>query len=649
MPSSTPGHDHPAPIGEDPDTGPSRVDVHPDSRRPGNESGPIPRSRATRTGSDGGSLVDRMGPAPTAPVAAPQRAATGHRSTEPRPARVTGRRVEPTLPASGVADPARDALSSAALLRSRRSVAPLTGWRRALRTLTFGAVEPGPSTGQLRRDAQVATVRTAITGTHRVAVISLKGGVGKTTTTMMLGSTLASLRGDRVIALDANPDAGTLGDRLPRRTPATIRDLLTNYPQIRSWADLAAYTSQAASRLEVIANDVDPSVSTAITAADYLRVVEMLGRYYSVVLTDSGTGLLHDAMNGILNAADTLVLVSSASVDGARSASTTLDWLDAQGYGTLVASAVTVVSSVRPGGRDVDVDAIAGYSPAGAGRSSGSRSTGTWRPARRRTSTRWHQRPARPFSTWQSRSPRTSTAVTRPPAPAFEAAPSPGDPRGCGYAGRHTGRTVHNRTRRWRLKARRRRRRSVGSRHGGGGAGHRGVSVSRFGATAMSESVGLSRWWIQCRAGMFARRVGRICHHQQFRWEFHPPRVPALGVGHPDAGGPAVVRVSGESKADCHRVGIRGRSELCAGYQPLIPDPGRNRVQTVGCRGKGKPYAGSLRQHPRWHERAFHELDAVGLDQLRTPEGDRPITRQLDPGRPERHRVLRRRHHTGGR
>jgi len=274
---------------------------------------------------------------------------------------VTGTGIAPVRPATTppVGEPAP--LGSDTLLRSRGRAAPLTGWRRVLKAMTFGAVEPGPSPAQVRLAERTGAIRAPIVGTHRVAVISLKGGVGKTTTTMMLGSTLASLRGDRVIALDANPDAGTLGDRLPRRTTATVRDLLTHYSEVRSWADLAAYTSQSSSRLEVIANDVDPSVSTAVTAADYLRIVEMLGRYYSVVLTDSGTGLLHDAMNGILNAADTLVLVSSASVDGARSASTTLDWLDAQGYGQLVRSAVTVVSSVRPGGREVNVDAIVSY------------------------------------------------------------------------------------------------------------------------------------------------------------------------------------------------------------------------------------------------------------------------------------------------
>ncbi len=366
----------------------------------GNQVSPEPAARprgaprgpwAARTGPEQATLAERLGgppgsPAPAAsPAAGPVTAATppangaaagdpagapppgaAHRSTGRADAARTGpapaRAAVPTLPRPGGEAPERPApLASDALLRSRRHAAPLTGWRGTIRRLTFGAVQPGPSPAQVRRDEQLAAIRVPITGTHRVAVISLKGGVGKTTTTMMLGSTLASLRGDRVIALDANPDAGTLGDRLPRRTKATVRDLLTHYGEVRSWADLAGYTSQASSRLEVIANDVDPSVSTAVTAADYLRIVEMLGRYYSVVLTDSGTGLLHDAMGGILSAADTLVLVSSASVDGARSASTTLDWLEAQGYGELVRSAVTVVSSVRPGGREVDVDAIADY------------------------------------------------------------------------------------------------------------------------------------------------------------------------------------------------------------------------------------------------------------------------------------------------
>lgn len=189
---------------------------------------------------------------------------------------------------------------------------------------------------------------------HRIAVISLKGGVGKTTTTVGLGSALALIRRERVVAVDANPDAGTLGSRVRRETGASIRDLLTAAERIQSYQTLRLFTSQTPSRLEVLANDVDPAVATALTESDYQRVLALLTRFYPIVLTDSGTGLMHGAMRGILRNADTLIVVGSISLDGARSASTTLAWLIAQGYGPLVARSITVIASAR----DVpDVDA----------------------------------------------------------------------------------------------------------------------------------------------------------------------------------------------------------------------------------------------------------------------------------------------------
>ena len=64
-------------------------------------------------------------------------------------------------------------------------------------------------------------------------------------------------------------------------------------------------------------------------------------------------------MRGVLDLADSLVIVSSASVDGARSASATLDWLDAHGYRDLVARSVTVINSVRAKSTSVDLNKLA--------------------------------------------------------------------------------------------------------------------------------------------------------------------------------------------------------------------------------------------------------------------------------------------------
>ncbi|MET7615148.1 MinD/ParA family protein, partial [Streptomyces seoulensis] len=214
---------------------------------------------------------------------------------------------------------------------------------------------------EAERQRKLDVIRTPVLSCYRIAVISLKGGVGKTTTTTALGSTLASERQDKILAIDANPDAGTLGRRVRRETGATIRDLVQAIPHLHSYMDIRRFTSQAPSGLEIIANDVDPAVSTTFNDEDYRRAIDVLGRQYPVILTDSGTGLLYSAMRGVLDLADQLIIVSTPSVDGASSASTTLDWLSAHGYADLVSRSITVISGVRETGKMIKVDDIVSH------------------------------------------------------------------------------------------------------------------------------------------------------------------------------------------------------------------------------------------------------------------------------------------------
>jgi MinD-like ATPase involved in chromosome partitioning or flagellar assembly len=247
-------------------------------------------------------------------------------------------------------------LSSDRLLNSKKQKAkssrPATGGSR---------FKLGGKKEEAERQRKLELIRTPVLSCYRIAVISLKGGVGKTTTTTALGATLASERQDKILAIDANPDAGTLGRRVRRETGATIRDLVQAIPHLNSYMDIRRFTSQAPSGLEIIANDVDPAVSTTFNDEDYRRAIDVLGKQYPVILTDSGTGLLYSAMRGVLDLADQLIIISTPSVDGASSASTTLDWLSAHGYADLVSRSLTVISGVRETGKMIKVDDIVSH------------------------------------------------------------------------------------------------------------------------------------------------------------------------------------------------------------------------------------------------------------------------------------------------
>lgn len=235
--------------------------------------------------------------------------------------------------------------------------APKSGWRKAVHAATGGRINPGGSPAQERHDQLLARIRQPLRGDYRIAVMSLKGGVGKTTTTVSLGSAFASVRGDRVIAVDANPDLGTLAQRVADPGPATVRDLLaaddtSRYPQVR------AYTAQSTSRLEVLGSERDPAVSVAFSDEDYRQTIDILQHHYNIILTDCGTGLMHSAMSGVLELANSLVLVTSPALDGAQSASATLDWLNLHGHEQLAANSVVVVSSAHPGKPTIDMEQL---------------------------------------------------------------------------------------------------------------------------------------------------------------------------------------------------------------------------------------------------------------------------------------------------
>lgn len=260
------------------------------------------------------------------------------------------------MPQLGQMGPGGQSMNDLNLLkRARRS--PRGGWRRAVHKISGGAINPGESSADVLYRELTERVNQPVRGDYRIAILSLKGGVGKTTTTVGLGSTFASVRGDRVIAIDANPDLGTLAHRVPRQTRSTVRNLLEDQ-RISRYSDVRAHTSQAPSRLEVLASEQDPAVSEAFSEADYRRAIGILQQFYNIILTDCGTGLMHSAMSGVLDMASSLILVTSPAIDGARSASATLDWLEHHGYNKLVERTVVVVNASRRGASTVDLDQL---------------------------------------------------------------------------------------------------------------------------------------------------------------------------------------------------------------------------------------------------------------------------------------------------
>jgi MinD-like ATPase involved in chromosome partitioning or flagellar assembly len=237
--------------------------------------------------------------------------------------------------------------------------APHGGFNRFLYEATLHLVNLGDSAKVQAHKAMSARIQRRFEGGARfVPVLTRKGGVGKTTITTLLGMALADARDDRVIAIDANPDRGTLAERVDRQTRETVRDVVTKAPSIGGYTDFSRFVSRDETRLDILASDTDPTLSEAFDDDDYNIVAGLAARYYSIVLTDCGTGIVHAVMRATLQRADSIVVVSGGSVDEARLASETLTWLEANGYGDLVRNAVVAINLATQGTHLVKVDEI---------------------------------------------------------------------------------------------------------------------------------------------------------------------------------------------------------------------------------------------------------------------------------------------------
>src|SRR6185295_3110480 len=162
-----------------------------------------------------------------------------------------------------------------------------------------------------RLDRQIVAPRLMRCAT--IAVVSPKGGVGKTTLTALLGSLLASTRRDRIVAVDTNPDYGSLGRQLTPDHDVFVDDLvdILDRPDL-SVTGLDQHLGRAFGGLMVLPAPTDPVRMARLDEDAYARVILRLQSLVGILVLDCGTGLQEPAARAAQAAADQIILVSDA-------------------------------------------------------------------------------------------------------------------------------------------------------------------------------------------------------------------------------------------------------------------------------------------------------------------------------------------------
>ncbi len=204
----------------------------------------------------------------------------------------------------------------------RNSPSDRAGWHERV-VVVPGGHRPGKP-DQLQRDQ--ARARFPLAGPVRIVVLGCTAGAGQTTTTLLTGQLLATLRGEAVAVLDIGSGPGSLTE-LARQVPRLLP----------SHRDVGAAGSGADRGLQVVTAD-----APADQPADAGKLIDAVVARYRITIADPAAAHVPRAAH----VADQLVLVAPASADAAGSLAMTMEWLEAHGHAQLARDAVTVLNGV---------------------------------------------------------------------------------------------------------------------------------------------------------------------------------------------------------------------------------------------------------------------------------------------------------------
>lgn len=231
---------------------------------------------------------------------------------------------------------------------SQRKIPPASGWRRVVHRASFKVWNPGESPAERHLRELRERIRRHVRKQYVIAVLSGKGGVGKTTMTASIGGVFREVRPDNVVAIDAAPGFGTLAGRIDESPPGDYAAVLTD-TDVQGYADIREHLGQNRIGLDVLAGNRASDEPRPLGPEMFTGVVARLRRSHTIMLVDTSDDLEHPVMGAVLESCDCLVLVSGLTADTSLPVTRAIDLLRSMGHHDLVARSTVILNDSRDG------------------------------------------------------------------------------------------------------------------------------------------------------------------------------------------------------------------------------------------------------------------------------------------------------------
>ncbi|WUC33743.1 type VII secretion protein [Streptomyces sp. NBC_00557] len=218
---------------------------------------------------------------------------------------------------------------------------------RSLRKLASSAAQEVAEESRLG-----GMVQQPVTTGRVIAVTSIRGGVGKTTTAALLSRAFSHYRHDPVLALEADAALGTLpvrmGAQSVRWSCVELARILTPSMQL---TDVTGYLVPVADGGWLLPAS-QGRVGAPLDVATYRTVTLALRRYFAVTVVDCET-LPGEVARTAMDTAHARVVVAPLTAEGVGGTRIVLDWLGGLPHAALASTVVALTSNTPDANLDL--------------------------------------------------------------------------------------------------------------------------------------------------------------------------------------------------------------------------------------------------------------------------------------------------------
>lgn len=274
-------------------------------------------------------------PMPAAPPAPPNTPTPPAPAPAPRPRPSTPALVHPTPESVPTLDP-RLAL---ALGKPAHGDSVSRRTAQSIRRLTSSAAQDVAEETRVGRELQQP-----VTSGRVIAVTSIRGGVGKTTTAALLARAFNHYRHDPVLALEADAALGTLPVRLGAESVRwSVGDLAQILKPSMQLTDVIGYLVPVSGGGWLLPAS-QGRVGAPLDIRTYRKATLALRRYFGVTVVDCET-LPGEVARTAMDTAHARVVVAPLTAEGVGGTRVVLDWLARLPHSALASTVVALISA----------------------------------------------------------------------------------------------------------------------------------------------------------------------------------------------------------------------------------------------------------------------------------------------------------------